>query len=325
MLGKRNLANMLGLEYPFIQGAMANIANGEFAAAVCNAGALGIIASGGMHLDSLKENIDRCRSLTDRPFGVNIVLKHDEAGEMADLLARERVPVITTGAGNPGRYMEMWKDAGSIVFPVIPSVALAQRMIRCGADGVVAEGTESGGHVGELGTMALVPQVVGAIDAPVVAAGGIASGAQFLAALALGAIGIQMGTCLLVSAECPIHDNYKQAILRAHDIDTIVTGRITGLPLRQLKNRQSRLHLKSEKAGATRKELEHQALGAMRKAVVDGDVHDGSLVAGQVAGQLHEIRPLHVIFEEIYHDARILYEQLGYAMACMYGTEETGA
>ena len=286
------ISERIGTRYPIIQGGMANIATGEFAAAVSNGGGLGLIAAGGMTPEQLTQNIRRCRELTQAPFGVNIMLMHPAAEEMADIVARERVPVVTTGAGNPAKFMARWKEAGCLVFPVVPSVALAQRMERLGADGVIPEGTESGGHVGELTTMALVPQVVEAVSIPVIAAGGIASGRQLLAAIALGAAGVQIGTCLLVSEECPIHPAYKEAVQKAGDTDTVVTGRISGIPVRVLKNKMAREYVKREKAGADKMELEQYTLGALRKAVFDGDVQTGSLMAGQVAGQCREIRPV---------------------------------
>lgn len=294
------LNKLLGIEFPFIQGGMANIATGEFASAVSNAGGLGLIGAGGMTVDMLRENIDKCKSLTDKPFGVNIMLMNPQADEMAKLIVEEEVKVVTTGAGNPGKYMNMWKEAGVKVFPVVASVALAKRLVSSGADGVIAEGTESGGHVGELTTMTLVPQVVAAVDVPVVAAGGIASGSQLLAAFSLGAVGVQLGTCLLVSEECPIHDNYKQAVIKASDIDTIVTGRIAGVPVRILKNKMAREYVKQEKAGVDKMELEKYTLGSLRRAVFEGDVLMGSLMAGQVSGQLTEIKPIRKIFEELY-------------------------
>ena len=286
------ISELIGTRYPIIQGGMANLATGEFAAAVSNGGGLGLIAAGGMTPEQLTQNIRRCRELTQAPFGVNIMLMHPAAEEMADIVARERVPVVTTGAGNPAKFMARWKEAGCLVFPVVPSVALAQRMERLGADGVIPEGTESGGHVGELTTMALVPQVVEAVSIPVIAAGGIASGRQLLAAIALGAAGVQIGTCLLVSEECPIHPAYKEAVQKAGDTDTVVTGRISGIPVRVLKNKMAREYVKREKAGADKMELEQYTLGALRKAVFDGDVQTGSLMAGQVAGQCREIRPV---------------------------------
>ena len=291
---------LLGTEFPIIQGGMANIATAPFAAAVSNAGALGLIGAGGMDADTLRQHIRQCRELTDKPFGVNIMLMHPQVDELMEIVIEKKVPVVTTGAGNPGKYVPALKEAGIKVMPVVASVALAQRMERLGVDAVIAEGTESGGHVGEMTTMALVPQVVDGVSIPVVAAGGIASGRQMLAAYALGACGVQVGTCLLVSEECPVHQNYKQAVLDASDSDTIVTGRIGGTPVRVLKNRMAREYVRQERAGATKEELEVYTLGSLRKAVFDGNVKEGSLMAGQVAGQLHEIRPAAVILEEMY-------------------------
>ena len=309
----KRLNEMLGIEFPLIQGGMANIATGEFAAAVSNAGALGLVGAGGMTADTLRENIHRCRELTDKPFGVNIMLMHPQAAEMAQIVADERVPIVTTGAGNPGAYVKMWKEAGCKVFPVVPAVVLARRMASLGVDGVIAEGTESGGHVGEMTTMALVPQVVDAMkefDIPVIAAGGIADGRQLLAAFALGAVGAQVGTCLLASEECPIHANYKAAVLKAKDSDTIVTGRIGGTPVRILKNKMAREYVAREKAGADKMELEQYTLGSLRRAVFEGDTETGSLMAGQVAGMMHEIRPLRKIFEDMDAGCRAALTQL---------------
>ena len=295
-----DIRDIIKTKYPIIQGGMANIATGEFAAAISNAGGLGLIAAGGMKPEQLRENIDRARELTDKPFGVNIMLMHPQVDELMEIVIEKKVPVVTTGAGNPGKYVPALKEAGIKVMPGVASVALAQRMERLGVDAVIAEGTESGGHVGEMTTMALVPQVVDGVSIPVVAAGGIASGRQMLAAYALGACGVQVGTCLLVSEECPVHQNYKQAVLDASDSDTIVTGRIGGTPVRVLKNRMAREYVRQERAGATKEELEVYTLGSLRKAVFDGNVKEGSLMAGQVAGQLHEIRPAAVILEEMY-------------------------
>lgn len=294
------LNDLLGTEFPFIQGGMANIATGAFAAAVSNAGGLGLIGAGGMDPGSLREHIRACRALTDKPFGVNVMLMHPQAGEMAQVVADERVMVVTTGAGNPAPYIPLWKGYGAKVLPVVAAVAVAKVAARAGADAVIAEGTESGGHVGELTTMALVPQVCDAVDLPVIAAGGVADGRQLLAAFALGACGVQLGTCLLVSQECPIHENYKQAVLSAKDSGTTVTGRISGTPVRILKNAMARAYVSKEREGADKMELEQYTLGALRKAVFDGDVKNGSLMAGQVAGMLHEIRPLRAIFEDLY-------------------------
>ena len=293
------LNEILGTEFPLIQGGMANIATGTFAAAVSNAGALGLIGAGGMRAEQLREEIRICKSLTDKPFGVNIMLMNPDADQMAQIVVEEGVKIVTTGAGNPGKYMAAWKEAGIKVIPVVPAAVLARRMEKAGADAIIAEGTESGGHVGEMTTMALVPQVVDAVNIPVIAAGGIADGRQLLAAFALGAVGAQLGTCLLASEECPIHPNYKEAILKASDNDTIVTGRIGGTPVRILKNRMAREYVKQEKAGADKMELEKYTLGSLRRAVFEGDVQTGSLMAGQVAGMVHEIRPLRAIFEDM--------------------------
>ena len=294
------LNEMLGIKYPFIQGGMANIATGAFAAAVSNAGALGLIATGGLNAEGLRKEIHAARECTDKPFGVNMMLMNPEIDEMARIVIEEKVGVVTTGAGNPEKYMADWKAAGIKIFPVVAGCALAKRLQRYGADALIAEGTESGGHVGEMTTMTLVPQVADSVDIPVIAAGGIADGRQVAAAFMLGAIGVQVGTCLLVSEECPIHEAYKQAIIKARDNSTIVTGRIAGTPVRILKNRMAREYVEKEKAGADLMELEKYTLGSLRRAVFDGDVNDGSLMAGQVAGQLKEIRPLSEIFEDLY-------------------------
>ena len=293
------LNELLGTEFPIIQGGMANIATGEFAAAVSNAGALGLIGAGGMDAESVRTHIRRCKELTDKPFGVNIMLMNPAAPEIAKVVVEEGVKIVTTGAGVPSPYIPAWKEAGIKVFPVIAATTLVRRLAPLGVDGFIAEGTESGGHVGELTTMALVPQVCELTDLPVIAAGGIASGRQLAAAFALGACGAQVGTCLLVSRECPIHDNYKQALLKAKDSDTVVTGRSVNAPVRILKNQMSREYLSRERAGAGRDELEQYTLGSLRRAVFDGDTRTGSLMAGQVAGMLHEIRPLRTILEEL--------------------------
>lgn len=283
---------------------MANIATGEFAASVSNAGALGLIGAGGMDTATLKKNIEICRSLTDKPFGVNIMLMNPCADEMAQLVIDEKVPVVTTGAGNPGKYVAAWKEAGIKVLPVVPSVALAKRLEKYNVDAVIVEGTEAGGHIGDLTTMALVPQVVEAVNIPVIAAGGIASGKQVLAAYALGACGVQVGTCLLASEECPIHENYKQAIVKAKDTSTTVTGRIGGTPVRIIKNKMAKEYIKREKEGAGMEELEKYTLGSLRKAVLEGDVDNGSLMAGQVAGMVNEIQPVATIIKNLFDDCK---------------------
>ena len=298
---------LLNIEFPIFQGGMANIASGAFAAAVSNAGALGIIGAGGMTAENLREQIRICKKMTDRPFGVNIMLMNPEADKMAKIVTEECISVVTTGAGNPGKYVEEWKTSGIKVFPVVSSVALAKRLASIGVFGVIAEGCESGGHIGELTTMALVPQVCDNVDVPVIAAGGIAGGRQMAAAFTLGACCVQVGTCLLACCECPIHQNYKEAIVKAGDNATIVTGRSAGAPVRCLKNPMTREYLKMEQSGADKMELEKFTLGSLRKAVLEGDVKNGSLMAGQVSGMVKEIRPLRQIFEEMvkeYEDIR---------------------
>ena len=309
----KKLNEILGTRLPFIQGGMANIATGEFAAACSNAGVLGMIATGGWDGDRLRKEIRRAKELTDKPFGVNLMLMSPYADDIAQIILEEGVQVVTTGAGNPGKYIPAWKEQGIKVLPVVAAAALAKRLSRYGVDAFIAEGTESGGHVGEMTTMALIPQVVDAMaeyGLPVIAAGGIADGRQLTAAFALGAIGVQVGTCLLGSEECPIHANYKAAILKAKDSDTIVTGRFGGTPVRVLKNRMSREYVRQEKAGATKEELEHLTLGGLRRAVFDGDTDTGSVMAGQVAGMVREIRPLRVIFEEMMAQSQACLEAL---------------
>lgn len=293
------LEEMLSIKYPFIQGGMANVATGEFAAAVSNAGGLGLIGAGGMNTEMLRDNIRKCKELTDKPFGVNLMLMNPDAEEMASMIVEEGVKIVTTGAGSPAKYMPMWKENNMIVMPVVASALLARKMESLGADAIIAEGTESGGHVGEMTTMALVPQVVDAVNIPVIAAGGIADGRQLAAAFALGAIGVQLGTCLLVSEECPIHSAYKEAVLKAKDNDTIVTGRIAGTPVRILKNSMAREYVKKEKEGVDKMELEKFTLGSLRRAVLEGDTKTGSLMAGQVSGQLKEIKTISEIFEDL--------------------------
>ena len=305
------LNEILNIKYPIIQGAMANIATGEFAAAASNAGGLGIIAAGGMDAAMLEEQIHRCKSLTDRPFGVNIMLMNPNVSEIAELVYRENIPVVTTGAGNPAKYIDKWKEKGTLVMPVMSSVMIAKKLVSCGADMIIAEGCESGGHVGEMTTMALVPKMVDELSVPVIAAGGIADGRQLLAAFALGACGVQVGTCLLASEECPIHDNYRNAILKAQDNDTVVTGRIAGTPVRILKNKMAREYIKKEKEGASKMELEMYTLGSLRRAVFDGDVDTGSLMAGQVCGQVNEVKPIAQIFEDLWSGAEKTLNSLG--------------
>ena len=293
------LNELLGIEFPIIQGGMANVATGRFAAAVSNAGALGLVAGGGLDAEALRAEIRDAKAATDKPFGVNLMLMNPHIDELAKVVVEEGVQVVTTGAGNPGKYVPAWKEAGIKVFPVVAAPVLAKRLERYGIDGVIAEGTESGGHVGEMTTMALVPQVADAVSVPVIAAGGIADGRQLCAAFALGACGVQVGTVLLASEECPIHDNYKGAVLKAGANDTVVTGRSGGAPVRVLKNKMAREYLRMEKQNLPLEEMEKLTLGSLRRAVFDGDVDTGSFMAGQVAGMIHEIKPLRQIFEEL--------------------------
>ena len=290
---------LLNIEFPIIQGGMAQVATGEFAAAISNAGALGTIGSGGMTAEILEEHIHKAKSLTDKPFAVNIMLMNPDVDNIAQLCIDEKIEVITTGAGNPGEYIDGWKDAGIKIFPVVASVALAKRLESLGVDGVIAEGCESGGHVGELTTMVLLPQVCDAVDVPVIAAGGIAGGRQLKAAIILGAQGAQVGTCLLASHECPIHENYKDAVIKARDLSTIITGRIAGTPVRVLKNPMSREYVKREKAGADLMKLEQFTLGSLTKAIKYGDVKEGSLMAGQVSSMVKEKKSAREIIENI--------------------------
>ena len=293
------LNEFLNIKYPIIQGAMANIATAEFAAQVSNSGALGIIATGAMSLKQAEEAIIRCKQLTDKPFGVNVMMMHPQTKELMEMIARQHVAVVTTGAGNPGIYMKLLKESGTKVIPVVASVALARRLEQSGADALIVEGCEAGGHVSEQTTMSLLPQVIDAVSIPVIAAGGIGDGRGMYAALSLGAIGVQIGTCLLASEECPIHENYKKAVLKAKDTDTVVTGRSLNSPVRILKNSMSRQYIKLEKEAANREELEKLTLGALRRAVFVGDVQTGSVMMGQIAGLIKEIRPLQVIIEEM--------------------------
>lgn len=293
------LNQILGTEFPIMQGGMAQVATGAFAAAVSNAGALGIIGTGAMNGEMMRKEIETAKSLTDKPFGVNLMMMNPDVEEMAQIIAEEKPSVVTTGAGNPGKYVKMWKEQGIKVIPVVSSVALAKRLEREGVDAIIAEGTESGGHIGELTTMVLLPQVADAVSVPVIGAGGIASGRQMKAAEILGAVGVQIGTVLLGSEECPIHANYKNALIKAKDRATVVTGRSVGVPVRVLKNGMTQDYLELEQSGAEKMELEKFTLGALRRAVHEGDVDRGSLMAGQDASYIKEIRPLRVILEEM--------------------------
>ena len=299
MVMKTKITELLGIEYPIIQGGMAWVAEYHLVAAVSEAGGLGIIGAGGAPASFVREQIQKVKEITDKPFGVNIMLMNPEADQIAQVVVDEGVKVVTTGAGNPGKYMAMWKKAGIKVIPVVASAALAKMMERAGADAVVAEGMESGGHIGETTTMALVPQVVDAVSIPVIAAGGIADGRGFAAAMMLGAQAVQMGTRFIVARESTVHENYKQKVISAKDIDTAVTGRSTGHPIRCIRNKTTREYLKLEKEGATLEELEKLTLGGLRRAVVEGDVAGGSIMAGQIAGLVKKEQTCAEMIQEI--------------------------
>ena len=303
---KTRVPELLGMEKPIIQGGMAWVAESHLAAAVSEAGGFGLIGAANAPADVVRNYIREAKELTDRPFGVNIMLLSPFADDIARVVVEEGVAAVTTGAGNPEKYMAQWKEADIKVIPVVASVALAKRMERCGADAVVAEGTESGGHIGQSTTMTLVPQVVDAVSIPVIAAGGIADGRGFAAAMMLGAEAVQMGTRFCVSNECVIHENYKERILKAKDIDSEVTGRSHGHPVRGLRNKMTREYLKLEAAGASFEELEKLTLGGLRKAVVEGDTDQGSVLAGQIAGMVNRRQSCREIIDEIMEQAETL-------------------
>ncbi len=296
---KTKITELLGITYPVIQGGMAWVAEYHLASAVSEAGGLGLIGAGGAPAEFVREQIRKAKEVTKKPCGVNIMLMNPEAEAIARVVVEEGVKVVTTGAGNPGKYMAMWKEAGVKVIPVVASVAMAKLMERAGADAVVAEGMESGGHIGQLTTMALLPQVVDAVSIPVIAAGGIADGRGFAAARMLGAEAVQIGTRFVVARESIAHDNYKKKIIAAKDIDSEVTGMSHGHPVRQLRNQMTREYLKLEKGGASFEELEQLTLGALRKAVVEGDTVNGTLMAGQIAGMIHKEQTCSEIIQEI--------------------------
>lgn len=300
------VTELLGIEYPIFQGGMAWVAEHNLAAAVSEAGGLGIIGAGGAPAEFVREQIQKVKAATEKPFGVNIMLMNPEADAIAEVVVEEGVKIVTTGAGNPGKYMTMWKEAGVRVIPVVASVAMARLMVRAGADAVIAEGTESGGHIGSATTMTLVPQVVDAVNVPVIAAGGIADGRGFAAAMMLGAQAVQIGTRFVVAKESVVHPAYKEKIIKAKDIDSEVTGRSTGHPVRQIRNQMTREYLKLEKAGASFEELEHMTLGSLRKAVVEGDTVNGTLMAGQIAGLVSKEQTCKEMIEEIMEEAERL-------------------
>ena len=297
------ITEMIGIKYPIFQGGMAWVADYHIAAAVSNAGGLGIIGCGGADENWIRDQIHKCRELTDKPFGVNVMLMNPRAPQIAEVLAEEKVKVVTTGAGSAGKFIPMWKEAGIIVIPVVAGVALAKKMEKDGADAVIAEGTESGGHVGEITTMALVPQVVDAVSIPVIAAGGIADGRGVAAAFMLGAEGVQCGTVFCACDEVNVHQNYKDMVIKAKDNSTRVTGRSYGHPVRQIRNALSNKYLEMEQSGVTFEELEGLTVGSLRKAVVEGDTKQGTFMAGQIAGLVSEIRPAKVIVETMFEEA----------------------
>jgi len=303
---RTSLCELLNIEFPLLQGGMAWVADASLAAGVSNGGGLGLIAAGAMPPELLRKEIQKARSLTDRPFGVNIMLMSPYVDEVAEVVREEKVAVVTTGAGSPGKYIECWKAAGIKVIPVVASVAYAKRMESLGADAVVAEGTEAGGHIGETSTMVLVPQVVDAVKIPVIAAGGMADGRGVAAAFMLGASGVQVGTRFLVCDECTIHDNYKQLVLKARDIDTTVTGRSGGHPVRTLKNKLARKLIELEKQGATFEQIEEITVGSLRRAVQDGNLDEGSFMAGQSAGLVHKSQPAAEIIREMFQETMAL-------------------
>lgn len=295
----KSITEVLGIKYPIIQGGMAWISDAKLAAAVSNAGGAGIISCGGRTTEYVREEIRKAKQLTDKPFGVNVMLMQDNADEIAHLVCDEKVPVVTTGAGSPGKYIEMWKSHGIKVIPVVPSVAIAKRMEKFGADAVIAEGMESGGHIGQTTTMSLVPQVVDAVNIPVIAAGGIGDGRGIAASFMLGAVGVQMGTRFLVSNECNVHKNYKEKVLKAKDIETEVTGTSTSHPVRVLRNKLTREYIKIEKSNSNSEKLESLTRGALRKAVIEGDTENGSVMAGQIAGLVKKEQSCKEIIEEL--------------------------
>jgi enoyl-[acyl-carrier protein] reductase II len=303
---KTRITELLGIEYPIIQGGMAWVATHELASAVSEAGGLGIIGAGGAPAEFVRDQIKKVKSATDKPFGVNIMLMNPEADAIAQVVVDEGVKVVTTGAGNPAKYMDMWKAAGVKVIPVVASAGMAKMMERCGADAIVAEGMESGGHIGSLTTMALVPQVVDAVSIPVIAAGGIGDGRGFAAAMMLGAEAVQIGTRFVVAKECIVHENYKNMLIKAKDIDSTVTGTTTGHPVRSIRNKMTKEYLRLEKEGAGLMELEQLTLGSLRKAVVDGDVTNGTVMAGQIAGLVKKEQTCSEIINEIMEQAGTL-------------------
>ena len=303
---KTPITELIGIEYPIFQGGMAWIAEHNLAAAVSNAGGLGIIGAASAPPEVVRDEIRKCKELTDKPFGVNVMLLNPNAEEVAKIIVEENVKVVTTGAGSPSKLMNFWKEAGVVVIPVVASVAMAKLMERAGADAVIAEGMESGGHIGQITTMSLLPQVVDAVSIPVIGAGGIADGRGFAAAMMLGASAVQMGTRFVISNESIAHENYKEKLIKASDIDSAVTGTSTGHPVRCIRNKMTKEYLKLEKEGADFMELEKLTLGTLRNAVVDGDVVNGTVMAGQIAGLLSKKQSCKEIIDEIMTEAERL-------------------
>lgn len=305
------LCDLLGIEFPIIQGGMAWVSTAKLAAAVSEAGGLGLIGSGHMDANWVREQVKLTRELTSKPFGVNVMLMSPHVEEVMQVIIEEKVPVITTGAGNPAKYIPQLKKIGTKVIPVVSSVAFSQRLEKAGVDAVVAEGMESGGHIGELTTMAMVPQVVDGVNIPVIAAGGIADGRGFVAALALGAVGIQIGTRFMCAQECEIHDNVKNMILKAKDRDTAISGQSTGHPVRALKNKLIKLYKDMEKSSAPMEELEQLGIGRLRAAMIEGDIETGTVACGQIAGMVKGIKPAREIIMEILDGAETVLHNLG--------------
>ncbi|WP_269059883.1 enoyl-[acyl-carrier-protein] reductase FabK [Iocasia frigidifontis] len=308
---RNRLTEILEIDLPIIQGGMAWVATGELAAAVSQAGGLGVIGAGNAPADVIRKEINKVKEKTSKPYAVNIMLLSPFVDDIVDLLIEEKVPVVTTGAGNPGKYIERFKKIGTRVIPVVPSVALARRMEKIGADCLIAEGTEAGGHIGELTTISLIPQIVDAVNIPVIAAGGIADGRGMAAAMALGAEGVQLGTRFVCSKECTAHENFKKAIIDARDRDAVVTGRVTGHPVRNLKNDLTREIQKLERKGASKDEIEELGTGRLRLAVKEGDINQGSVMAGQIAGLINDIQPVELIINNIIEETEGILTDLG--------------
>ena len=307
---KTKLTDMLNIEYPIIQGGMAWVANHKLAAAVSEAGGLGIIGAGSLPGESIREEIRKLKKLTNKPFGVNIMLMSPHAEDIVGIICEEGVPVVTTGAGSPGKYVSKLKEHNVKIIPVVPTVSLARRLEKLGVDALIVEGTEAGGHIGELATMPLVPQVVDKVNIPVIAAGGIADGRGLIAALSLGACGVQMGTRFVCSKETDIHENYKEEIVRAKERDALVVGRNTGHPIRSLKNKYTSEFLRLEKTDMDLMELEKFSIGRLKKAVTSGDIENGSLMAGQISGMIKDIKPCKDIIEDIIKEASNVLDSL---------------